>query len=236
MSGIQRVVSVLFQPTRTFREIAERPTWVAPLLVLLLCSGLASWFVVQRIDSGAQRQMIRQTLEDRGLTGDELDQGVERGAAVYQRIRPFLPVIGLIFAIAAYLVVALIFWGAFNLAGGESTFVGAFSTNLHALMPQALKALVMIPIVIGQGTVDPQAAQSGSFLASNLAVLAPADSALWLRTLLSNVDFFTIWSVVLLIIGFGVTAKVKRGTSTTVVLVAWLVWIVVRTGWAAYSG
>lgn len=236
MSSLQRVVSVLFNPTKTFQAIRERPTWVAPLLVLLLCSGAAGWVVVQRIDPDAQRQMIRHTLEDRGLSGRDLEQGVERGAAVYQRIQPFLPAIGLVFAVAAYLVVALIFWGMFNLVGGESTFLRAFSTNLHGLMPQALKALVTVPIVLGSGSVDPQAAQSGTFLASNLAVLAPEDAALWLKTLLSSVDFFTLWSVVLLVIGFSVTTKVKRGTSAAVVVGGWLLWVAVRTGWVAFAG
>jgi len=236
MSSLQRVVSVLFSPTKTFRELAERPTWLAALLVLLLCGAAASWVVVQRIDPDAQRQMIRQTLEDRGVSGQDLEQGVERGATVYQRIRPFLPVITLVFGLAAYLVVALIFWGLFNLVGGESTFVKAFSTNLHGLMPQALKALVMIPIVFGQGSIDPQAARSGAFLASNLAALAPEDAAAWLTTLLSSVDFFTLWSVVLLVIGFSVTTKVSRGKSAAVVVGGWLLWVAVRTGWVALLG
>ena len=87
MSALQRVVSVLFNPTKTFREIAERPTWVAALLVLLLCGAAAGWVVVQKIDTDAQRQMIRHTLEDRGSSGQDLEQG-RRGARSTQRSGP----------------------------------------------------------------------------------------------------------------------------------------------------
>ncbi len=236
MSSFQRVISVLFQPTKTFQELRERPTWVAPLLLLLLCSGVAGWVAVHHVDPDAQRQMIRKTLEDRGMTGEDLDQGVERGAAFYEKLRPFLPVIGLVGAVAVYLLVALLFWGLFNLAGGESTFPRAFSTNLHGLIPQALKALVMIPIILSKGVIDPKALQSGSLLVSNLASFAPDDAALWVRTLLSSVDFFTLWSLVLLVLGFSVTTKVKRGTSTAVIVGCWLVWVAVHTGWAVFTG
>jgi len=233
MSSLQRVVSVLFNPTKTFREVAERPTWVAPLLVLLLCGGAAGWFVVQKVDTAAERQMIRDKMEERGASGAELDRQVDQITSVNEKLRPFFPVISLVFGVAGYLLTALILWGLFSLSGGETTFLKSFSTTLYGLIPQAVKALIMIPVVLGSGLLDPEAIQSGSLLASNLSAVAPEGAAVWVRTLLSSVDFFTLWSVVLLIIGFSVTTKVKRGTSAAVIVGGWLLWVAVRTGWVA---
>lgn len=236
MSALQRVVSVLFSPTKTFREIAERPTWVAPFLVLLICGGAAGWVVVHKIDTAAQSQMIRDKLEERGSSGAELDRQVEQISSVNAKIRPFYPVIGLVFSVIGYLLITLVLWGGFSLAGGTASWSGAFSTTLHGLIPQAIKALVMIPVAAGHQTIDPMAAQTGSFLASNLAAFAPEDAAAWLKTLLSSADFFTIWSVALLAIGFAITARVSKGTATAVVIACWALGIALHVGWVAVFG
>ena len=49
-SAFGRIVSVLFNPTRTFASIRERPTWLIPLVVLLAVAMLATLFVVQKVD------------------------------------------------------------------------------------------------------------------------------------------------------------------------------------------
>jgi len=181
----------------------------------------------------AQEQMIRHKLEDQGKSGAELDRQVEQISSVNAKLRPFFPVFGVVFSVVGYLLITLVLWGGFTLAGGTASWSGAFSTTLHGLIPQAIKALVMIPVAAGHQTIDPMAAQTGSFLASNLAAFAPADSAIWLKTLLSSFDFFTIWSVALLAIGFAITARVSKGTATAVVIACWVLGIALKTGWTA---
>ncbi|MGD2115521.1 MAG: YIP1 family protein, partial [Acidobacteriota bacterium] len=214
MSSFRRAVSVLFSPGKTFGELSERPTWIVALVILLVLGGLVSTLVVQKLDTGAQRDLIRQQLEDGGMRGDELERQVDQAASVMERMRPFFPVIGLVFMVLAYLVIALVLWGSSRLAGGEGPFVRAYSTTLHGLMPQAVSALVSLPLLLTTESIDPEVAQRGSLLASSPAFFAPEDASPALLALLSSFDLFTIWSLVLLVIGFGVTAKISRNAAT----------------------
>lgn len=65
MESLRRVVTVLTSPGRTFRAIAERPTWVAPLAVLLLLGGTVSALAAYKIDAASQEELIREQLEGR---------------------------------------------------------------------------------------------------------------------------------------------------------------------------
>jgi hypothetical protein len=234
MESLKRLGTVLWAPTETFRKIGERPTWAAPLIVLLLIGGGVSWLALQRIDVDAQRQMLRDTFEERqGLRGEELDRQVDRAMEMNAKLAPFTPVIGVVFSIGAYALLAVIFMVALRLAGGELGYVASFATTLYGLIPFAVSGLIALPILLGQGSVDPERLQSGSLLASNLAVLAPEDAPRTLVSLLASFDLFTLWAVILLVIGYSVVARVSKGVATAVVVGAWVAWIGIKVGLAA---
>ncbi len=45
-----RMVGVLFNPKPTFQDIAGRPSWVAPIVLLALLGLGLSWVMNQRVD------------------------------------------------------------------------------------------------------------------------------------------------------------------------------------------
>jgi hypothetical protein len=234
MESLKRLGGVLWGPTATFQKIGERPTWGVVLVVLLVLAGALGYLAVQKIDPDAQRQMMEETFEERmGLRGDALEEQVDQAMGWNRRIAPWTPLFGVAFAVLAYLVVALLFWVAFRLAGGELAFPQSFSVALHAFVPLGLAALIAIPVLLGQETIDPEAAQRGSFLASNLGFLAPEDASGTVVSLLSSLDLFTVWSVVLLVIGYSVVARVSKGVGAGIVGAAWVVWIGIKVGIAA---
>jgi hypothetical protein len=71
-------------------------------------------------------------------------------------------------------------------------------------------------------------------VATNLAALLPDDSAKWLVALCKSLDVFTIWTLVLLAIGFAVTSpkKLKGGKTYMIAFGVWAAWVVCRVGWA----
>lgn len=232
MESLKRIAQVLWAPTETFRKIAERPTWAVALVALLLVGAVLGFVAVQKIDPGDQRDVTREMFEERGLRGEELERQVDQAMAFNERFAPWFPAAGLCFGAFAYLLTALLFWGAFRLAGGELDFVRSFAVTVHSFVPQGLSALIAIPVVLGQESIDPEAAQRGSFLASNLGFLAPEDASPVVTTLLSSLDLFTLWTVVLLILGYALVARVSKGVAAGVVVAAWLVWIGIRIGLA----
>lgn len=232
MESLTRIARVLWAPTETFRKIGERPTWGVALVVMLALGGIVGYLAVQRIDPGDQRDQMRETLEERGLRGAELEQALDQGMRVNEAIAPWTPIFPVVFGTLAYLLVALLFWVALRLAGGELGFPHSFSVTLHGFVPQALGALVAIPVILGQETLDPEAVQRGSFLASNLGFLAPEDASPVVTTLLSSVDLFALWSVFLLALGYSVVARVSKGVAAGIVVGAWLLWVAIKVGLA----
>ena len=70
-------------------------------------------------------------------------------------------------------------------------------------------------------------------LVSSLRALAPEDASTLTQTLLGSFDLFTIWTLVLLTIGYKVVAKVSTAVASGVVILFWLVYVVGKVGMAA---
>src|SRR5258708_21627016 len=59
VSAMARITGVLFSPSKTFADIAQRPSWVAPFLLLIALSLGISVLIAQKTDwrSFFERQM-----------------------------------------------------------------------------------------------------------------------------------------------------------------------------------
>lgn len=237
MESLRRLVGVLVSPTATFRKIAERPTWAVALVVLLVLGGVVAFVAVQKLDVEAQRDVIRESIEERqGLRGEELERQVDQIMGVNRTLAPFTPIFGIAFGALGYLLIALLFMVGARLLDGEIDFRRSLATTVHGMVPHGVAALLTIPLLVAQESVDPELLQSGSLLASNLRFLAPEDASAVVTTLLSSVDLFAIWSVVLLVIGYSVVARISKGAAGGLVLVAWLLWIGIKVGLGAAFG
>jgi hypothetical protein len=230
-SAAGRLVGVLIAPGETFRAIAARPGWVAPMLVLVALATLSGYMVSQRIDLA---QLIRHQNEVTGgqLTSDQLEQRIQ----VMQKVQPYLALLqGLIVMPAFLLFAALLFWLGFKLMGSELSWKASLATSLHGLLPLGVLWLLSIPVIWNHGNFTPEEARSGSFLASNLAVLAPEGLGKVPLALLASVDLFSIWAIVLLVVGYRIVARVSRAAAVGVVLTLWLVGVALKVGFAALA-
>lgn len=232
-SSFGRLIGVLVDPAKTFRALRERPTWLVALLVLLVLTSVVGYLVVERIDPAAQETAMRDAFEERGMRGEELDRQVETAMSFNRRLAPFFPVIGVFFSLLAYLIIAGVFLLGARLLGGTIGFKRSLATSLHASIPQAVGALLAIPIVLGRETIDPEVAQSGNFLPSSLAVLAPEDAHWAVEALLGSIDFFSLWTLVLLVVGYRIVAGLSQKAAIGLTVTLWLVWVVVKLGLAA---
>lgn len=230
-----RLIAVLVSPARTFESIAARPTWVAPLIVLMALSSATGFLAWQRVDVDQMKRETGAAMERRNQPADDeqLEQiaGFQKGAGMGCSV--IIPPV-------AYLLSALVLWGALRLAGGEIGFKTSFSVTLHGMMPWAIAALLTIPIVLAQQEIDFKTLQAQTLLASSAAAFLPADASPVLVALAGSIDVFSFWTIALLTIGFAIAARVSRGTAATTVILAWLFWIAVKVAlaWAgsAFGG
>lgn len=231
-AGFDRLPGVLISPVKTFRSIGERPTWWPPLVVLVVLVGLIGVLVVQRMDFEAvmHQQMAKQNRE---MSQEQMDRGV-------QLAKRFAPVFAVGSALVvwpvALLLIALVLWVLFKLFGSELSYLASFAVTLHSMMPVVAAQLLALPIILSRKTISLEDAKSGGILMSNLGVLAPEGSSAALHALLASFDFFGLWTLLLLILGYREVAKVSTAKAATTVVVLWLLVVGLRVGWAAVFG
>ncbi|HET9767459.1 MAG TPA: Yip1 family protein [Thermoanaerobaculia bacterium] len=226
-SAFGRLIGVLVAPQKTFRSIAERPTWLVAFLVLALSPLLGGLVAKPKIDwEEVARHQIERSAVD--LTPAQVEQQVE----ITAKIGPFFIYAAPVFMLVGVLLFALVFWGAFTLAGGEPGFKRSLAVTVHAMMPMVVAGLLAVPVILGMDTIPPEVLETGGYLKSNLGAFAPEGAGIVLVTFLSKIDVFTIWCLVLCAIGFTHAAKVKARTAAITVGLLWLVWVVVTVGLA----
>ncbi len=228
-SSAGRLVGALVSPVKTFRSLAERPTWGLALLVTLLVTGSLAYVAGLRTD---YRDVIVQGAKEKGKDVDESQ--LEPAINMMQKAGPAISAAGAPVAVAlVMLLVALVYWVVFKLVGAEFSYVASLAVSLHSGMPLVISALLSLPVVLSRPRLGFADLKSGSFLQSNLAFLAPADAKAWLTALYASVDFFSLWGLVLSILGFKALTRLTTKPVALVVVLVWLLLVGVRVGLAA---
>ena len=231
MTGLLRVFGMLYMPQQTFESIRAKPTFVVALIVLMLAGAAANVVLAPKIDYG---QAISAEMEKRGqeLSEDELEQAV----SMMEKFGWVFGLVGvLIVQPVALLLVAAVFWGAFKLLGSEMGFKTSLATTVHAMVPMLLATLLMISLGAGRENLT-QDELAGGMVMSNLGFLADEDSSPVVKAALRGIDFFSLWILALLVIGYRMMAGVDKSKATALVIVLWLVWFVGKIGWAGIFG
>jgi hypothetical protein len=226
-SSFGRVVGVLVAPNKTFASIAKRPSWAVAFLVLIATSLLATLVITPKIDMG---DIVRTSMEEKSpdMTEAQIDTAVEMA----EKFRWVGGVVQLVAAPIVYLLVAAVLMVCFRLAGGEIDFGTSWAASLYGWMPMAIMGLLIVPVVMGQSEISAEVVQSGKFLSSHLGVLAPEGSSKALKALLSSFDFFTLWTLATMSIGYKHAARVSMATSASIITVLWLLVVAVKVGFA----
>src|SRR6476659_8407698 len=108
-SSFGRLIGALFSPGKTFRSIAERPTWGVALVALLVVGTLSGVLANKRIDPNDMRQMIEERMEKQGGQKPSAEQ-LDRAAEIGQKWGSIVVWLAPIFSVLAYLIMALLFW------------------------------------------------------------------------------------------------------------------------------
>jgi len=141
-----------------------------------------------------------------------------------------IPVVALIlYAIMTGVLFASIKFGA----NAEVKFKTLFALVVYSRLPELIMSLLaMVSLVAGVSSDafnlrNPAATNPGYFL-------DPSASPV-LRTLLTSLDVFSIWAMILLAIGITCITKVRRGTSFAIVFGWWFLFVVVSVVLAAVT-
>jgi Yip1 domain len=235
VNSFGRIFGVLFGPKATFESIAQRPTWVLPMLIVLLVSLATVAIIGQRV--GWQLVIEKQIASSpRAQSRMEQVPADQRQRVMEQQVK-FASVISYISVVVATvlgeIIVAALLLAVFNLtAGTKIGFSGSLGVVSHSWMPFVIAGLLAILILFIK---DPSTVDVQNLVASNPGALLPDDSPKWLVSLLTSLDLFTFWVLVLQGIGYSATnpKKISFGKAFGSVLAVWVIYVLVKVGLAA---
>ena len=213
-SGFERVIGVLIEPSETFASIARQPDWLVPLIILLVISAIGGVIFAQRVDFVTP---VRESMEERGAPAASIDTAAKWTGAISKVFAYANPVVVTIFL----LIISGVLLLAFRALGGEGTFRQAFAATTYASMPTVIKSILVTIIVAMKSGVT--GVDIPVILRSNLAFLVTMKEHPMAFAILSSLDIFTIWWLVLLSIGFAYLSKFSKAKSATIVVTLWVI-------------
>jgi hypothetical protein len=215
-NSFQRIIGVLFSPDTTFASIARRPDWAVPLVLILVIALANGILIASRIDFGAPaREAMAQ---NKNLTQEQMDRAEKMSVGMGKVAKFIAPV----FTALAMIVVAGALLLAVRLMGGEGDFKQAFSVTCYAWIPNVLQSIVLTIIIFAKGATAINPVALPTMVRSSLAFLVDMKSQPMAFALLSSVDLFTIWVVVLLVIGFAYVGRISKVKSSVAVVSLWV--------------
>jgi hypothetical protein len=199
ISLLGRIIGVFFSPTATFEDIARKPSWAAPIILLTVIGFSVNVFLVNKADwrSFSEEQLMNSP-RGQQISADQRDLAIQRSAKGNQY---FCYVRGLTGTLCLGLLLALVYWGAYALIGGARlTFGKSFAVVAYTMLPGGVRELLGIPILILK---DPSTLGNPyNFVGSNAGAYMSLSDPKWLSALASSFDVFVLWSVFLTALGF----------------------------------
>jgi hypothetical protein len=235
IGAMGRVIGVFFSPKATFEDVARKPSWVVPMLILVVCSLALNIVLVNRVDwiTVSQKQIEKSKFAAsriESLPEDQRQRAFAQQATIAKYFRYARGVIG--FPLLA-IIGSAVYMLAFNLLGGAGIrYSTAFSLAAFAHIPLFLHDLLGIPIALLK---DPSAINPENVVASNVGALLGTNAPLWQQALGATVDVFSIWCMILVAIAFTAAnpRKLTFGKSLGIVFTVYAVFALVGVGIAA---
>lgn len=225
-SGLGRLFGAFFEPSKVFAEISRKPSWVWPVVVLMVVSLAAQLVIAPRFDVEATvREQMAQS--GRQMTQEQLDQAVAFGGT-FARIAMYASPV---FVPLLFLILAGVYALGLRLAGGEASFGRLFSGVAHAVAPPMLvQSLLMIVVAVQRESLVQSDLEN--LVRSNVGAWLGPDTHKALVAAASVLDVFNLWQAILVVLALQIIGKIKQSQAIGVVATVWVVWIVIKAGLA----
>lgn len=211
---IKRMSQVFYKPIQTFRVLAEncgKADWLLPTVTLAVLSLSSSWFI---------RPIVESTRD--AIIESQLHQlPVEQKESVLD-IRETARVIGfLLLPILCFLslfAVGTVLFGLNKLLSGMASYEQVIAIYAYSSLIDAGKLLVITPIIISENSLDVHIGFG--------SLLSEQTSQTFIGHVVSNVDIFDIWQVLVISIGLAVVGQISKRRTLGAVLGLWFIWLI----------
>jgi hypothetical protein len=208
----RRLLSIFVAPATLFEDLRERPSWLVPFLILIVVAAVASVLTRLLLPTDVWLDVMRQQLPG----GVEMSQ--EQMAVAMTTMRS--PVNVALNALGAILIsgggatlATLFFWALFSILGGKISFTRSFAVVSYSSLIKVLGMVMIVILTLILQRLDIQ---------TSLALLPALKPNTYLYRLAAQIDFFTVWRVIIMGLGFSVVADVPKVKSYLSVIIPWI--------------
>jgi hypothetical protein len=221
-----RMVGVFLDPRAAFESVSasvsapdqanpgatrDGSLWWLPLLIVVLVSIAVVAYTVPNIVMPEQAKVIREAVVERGGTPEDAERAISMGTAVGLPMGMVSAAVGtFVFVFAGAGILHLLM----GLVGGKGTFRHSRAVFSYSLLISALASLIKLPLMAAKKTMF---VETGPTLF--LRDLEPSDR---LYRFLSGFDIFTLWLVVVMVIGYAAAYRLPARKAAIVVVGLWL--------------
>jgi hypothetical protein len=223
MGELSRIAGVFFEPAKTFEDVARRPSFLTPLLLVIVASLVYTGLYSQHV--GWER-MIRHQTETSSraaqLSPEQRDQQI-------QIVAKFAPIFGyaisLIGVPVGYLVCGAVLLVMVKIMSATVSFKQVFAVMSYSAMPGLIFIALAIVVMFLKNPDDFDIKNPLAFNPG--ALMDPATSSKFLYSLASSLDVFSAWRIILIAVGLKAAAgKTLSFTGALMaVLIPWAIWV-----------
>lgn len=231
-----RLIDTLVAPRKTFEDIRQNASWWVPWLVTSLLGVALGAIIVQRVDmvQFARQQMEKSKLAQRQM--EQLTPGQqEQRIRVQATISKVTFYISPIFTLIGGLVIAAVLMAVFNFGfAAEVTFPQAMAIVFYSFLPRAILAVLLGVSMLASG--DPNSIDiAGNPMPTNPGFFMDPGGNKFIYSLLSSLDVFALWTVVLLGLGFAAVSSNRKLKASTTIVTMLVIYAVISLAGAAFK-
>jgi hypothetical protein len=235
MGEFSRVAGIFFEPGKTYEDIARRPTWLVPMVLLIAVVLLLMLLFAQHV--GWER-MIRHEYETNPrlmqMPADQRERAMQMqirfsGVGAYATVLLGIPIVNLAWA-------ALLLGIVKGIMAAPVRYKQVLAVVAWAGLPGIISSLLTILVMFLKSPDDFNLKNPLVFNPG--ALMDPLTSSKFAYSLASSLDLFVIWTLVLVGIGLkGAGGKsLSTGGAMTAVFLPWVVWTLGKAGLAGVFG
>lgn len=203
----------IVEPTATFLHVADRPKWLIPLLVIVAVTVVVSWIMMPMFIELQRLQIIE------NVPPENREQAL-------RQIETFAGPLGLAISVVAtpvfMAILAFLFWAVALVSGAANArYNVAFTAMVYAGVTYVLQGIAQAIVVLIKG--GETAAREGGPPTFGLGLLVErGEMAKPVYGLIANVNFFSIWYVILIALAGVYALKMGRGAAYGFAVLLWV--------------
>jgi hypothetical protein len=230
MSEIGRLSGVFFEPTKAFEDIARRPGWLIPMLIVIVCAVSVSVAFTQHV--GWER-FFRQQIEINPRTAQLSTEQKEQAIATQVRFAP-IGIVAIVIGIPIYYLIAsgVLLGIVAGIMSAPVKYKQVFAVMSYAGLTGVVSSILTLAVMFLK---NPDQFNLQNALVFNPgAFMDQQSSSKFLYSLATSLDLFSLWTMLLIAVGLKAAAgkKLSFGGALFSVLLPWGVYVLGKSALA----